>query len=139
MKKERSVFECLLWASLKCASKSRNTCASAPNARNGVKCRAHTFDRDLWGILPFRVTGDIISHFYAPFELLHKQIVLVQEQYDLSLSEDLIRSDLFPQLIRILEAVDAVVFEEFLIKDTEWGEEDDGVHIIEERRPRGPR
>ena len=72
--------------------------------------RAHAFDRDLWSIIPLRVTGDIISHSYAPVQLLHEEVVLVQEQYDLSFSQDLVRRDLFPEFIRILEAVYAIVF-----------------------------
>ena len=136
MKKERSVRACFLWTSLKCDSKSGKTHARQHATRETVGGKQHTFNRDLWAIIPLPVTGDIISHFDTSVQLLREQIVLVQEQYDLSSGQDLIRRDLFPQLVGILEAVDAVVFEEFLVKDAERGEEDDSVHIVEERCPR---
>lgn len=93
------------------------------------------FNRDLWGIFPISITGDIVLYFYPPLELLRQQIVLVQEQYDLSVLQDGIRGNLFPQFVRILKPINTAVFDEFLVKDAERGEEDDRVNVIEEWCP----
>ena len=102
-----------------------------------MKVRA--FNRNLWSILSLSITGDIIPNFDTPAEFFDQQIVLVQEQDYLGPSQDLIRDDLFPQFVRILKAVGAVVLEEFLVEDVDRGEEDDRIHVVKEWCPGGSR
>ena len=96
-----------------------------------------TFDRNLWCILPVSVAGDEVFYLNPSLKLFCQQIKLVQKQNDLGVLQDRVGRDLFPQLVRILKTVSAAIFNELLVKDTDWGEEDDGVDVLKEGGPRG--
>ena len=83
------------------------------------------------------IRRDPVNHANTSREFLLQEIAFVQEQYNLRLAQQLVRADHLPQLVAVLQPIDAPVLRELLVEAADRREEDDRVHVVEVGWPLG--